>query len=186
MRGAGRAFVGRIGAQVLGLMRLETPRLTLRRPTGADLPAYRAYCLSDRTRFTGGPYSPAQAFEKLAAMIGHWDIRGYGRLFFCDRKTGRAMGHVGALHLVDEDVPDMTWTVWSDTDEGKGLAHEAARAYLDHVRRERMFPALVAHVEAANQRSQRLAQRLGGVLDEAAAPPVWMPTAVTYRFAFDC
>jgi ribosomal-protein-alanine N-acetyltransferase len=164
------------------MMQLETPGLILRRPQGSDLPAYRAYCLSERTRFTGGPYKAAQATEKLAAMIGHWYIRGYGRLFFCDRRTGRAMGHVGALHLVDEEVPEMTWTIWSDTDEGQGLAHEAARAYLDHVRLKGQFLTLLAHIEPENHRSRQLALRLGAVFDPSAPAPGWMPNGLTYRF----
>lgn len=161
---------------------IETTRLTLRKPSGSDLPAYRAYCLSTRTRFTGGPYSAAQATEKLAAMIGHWDIRGYGRVILCDRATGRAIGHVGALHLVETDLPDMTWTIWSAPDEGKGLAHEAARAYLDQVWVGRQPAPLVAHVMADNHRSRRLALRLGAVLDATAPAPHWMPDGLTYRF----
>lgn len=162
----------------------QTTRLILRKPMGSDLAAYRAYCMSDRTRFTGGPYSAAQATEKLAAMLGHWDIRGYGRLFFCDRTTGRTIGHVGALHLVDEDVPEMTWTIWADADEGKGLAQEAARAYLDHARSKALFPNLVAHIAPENHRSRQLALRLGAIPDPTAPAPGWMPNALTFHFNF--
>lgn len=163
-------------------MRLETARLVLRRPQGADLAAYRAYCLSDRTRFTGGPFTPVQAFEKLAAMIGHWDMRGFGRLVLCDRETGRAMGHVGALQPDDDQVPEMTWTLWSGADERRGVAHEAARAYLHHGQAARLFPALLAYVAPGNARSLALALRLGAVLDVGAAAPVWMPNGLTFRF----
>lgn len=162
--------------------RLDTARLILRRPQGADLPAYRRYCLSDRTRFTGGPYTAAAACEKLAAMIGHWDIRGFGRLILCDRISGRAMGHVGALQLEDNHVPEMTWTLWSGADEGQGLAQEAARAYLHHAHLTGRFPALVAHVEADNRRSCQLALRLGAVCDLTAPAPGWMPNGLTFRF----
>ena len=161
---------------------LATERLILRQPDGGDLAAYRAYCMSDRTRFTGGPYTAAQATDKLAAMIGHWDIRGYGRLLFCDRNSGRAIGHVGALHLVDDDVPEMTWTIWSDDDEGQGLAYEAARAYLDHARESGLFPTLLAHIAAENHKSRNLARRLDAVFDLAAFAPDWMPDGLTYRF----
>lgn len=163
-------------------MRVQTPRLILRKPLGSDLAAYRAYCMSSRTRFTGGPYTAAQATEKLAVMIGHWDIRGYGRLFFCDRTTGRAIGHTGALHLVDDEAPQMTWTIWSDADEGKGLAHEAASAYLGHVRLTKQFPTLLAHVEPENHRSRQLALRLGAIYDPSAPVPGWMPNGLTFRF----
>ena len=121
----GSSPLGNIAAQGLVMMELQTPRLILRKPQGGDLAAYRAYCQSDRTRFTGGPYTVAQSTQKLAAMIGHWDIRGYGRLILCDRFSGRPLGHLGVLHLVDDDVPEMTWTIWSVDDAGRGLAHKA-------------------------------------------------------------
>ena len=115
------------------MTRIETARLILRRPVAGDLPAYEAYCTSDRTRFTGGPYTRQDAFEKLAAMIGHWEIRGFGRLILCDRFTARPIGHVGALQLDLNTPVEMTWTLWADADEGLGFAYEAARAYLDEV-----------------------------------------------------
>lgn len=185
MCGPRGASVGRAGAAVLDMTQLETARLILRRPHCTDLPAYRAYCMSDRTRFTGGPFSTAKAFEKLAAMIGHWDMRGFGRVIACDRVSARPIGHVGALQLEDDQPPEMTWTLWSDADEGQGLAFEAAHAYLDHVYHARLFPMLLAHVEPENLRSRNLALRLGAVLDTTATAPtlVWTKTAVTYRFA---
>ncbi len=175
---------GGTGPQVAVMTGLETPRLILRQPKGADLPAYRAYCQSARTRFTGGPYTAAQAFDKWAAMIGHWEIRGFGRLIAAERQSGRAIGHVGALQLEDDQVLEMSWTLWSDAFEGKGLAHEAARAYLDDVQRQRLFPLLLAHIEPENHRSRQLALRSGAVNDPSAPAPGWMPNGLTYRFEF--
>lgn len=163
-------------------MQLQTSRLILRRPQGNDLTAYRAYCMSRRTGFAGGPFTAAKAFEKWAAIIGHWEIRRFGRMIVCDRVLGRAIGHVGALQLEDDQVPEITWTIWADADEGKGLAHDAARAFLDHAQQQRKFALLLAHIEPENLRSRNLALRLGAVLDEAALAPVWMLAAVTYRF----
>jgi RimJ/RimL family protein N-acetyltransferase len=166
------------------MTRIETARLILRRPVAGDLPAYEAYCTSDRTRFTGGPYSRQAAFEKLAAMIGHWEIRGFGRLILCDRFTARPIGHVGALQLDPNTPVEMTWTLWADADEGLGLAHEAARAYLDEVAAKGVFQSLFARVDANNRRSRTLALRLGAVEDTGATAPDWMPEALTYRFDF--
>ena len=164
------------------MIQLETPRLTLRPPERADLPAYRAYCQSDRTRFTGGPYSAVQAFDKLAAMIGHWDIRGFGRLVLCNRSTGRPLGHVGALQMLDDSVPEMTWTIWSGADSGQGFAQEAASAYLTHAKDALPFTTLLARIMPENSASRRLAVRLGGVLDKGASSPTWMPDALTFVF----
>lgn len=162
--------------------RIETDRLIMRRPLAGDLSAYEAYCASDRTRYTGGPYSRKDAFEKLAAMIGHWEIRGFGRLILTERRTARPIGHVGALHL-DKDAPvEMSWTLWNAADEGLGLAHEAARAYLAAAAAEGLFRTLLARIDVANHRSRSLAVRLGAVLDPDATPPEWSPDALSYRF----
>lgn len=162
--------------------RIETARLILRRPVAGDLAAYEVYCTSERTRFTGGPYSRKDAFEKLAAMIGHWEIRGFGRLILTDRRTARPLGHVGALHL-DRDAPvEMSWTLWSAADEGRGLAHEAARAYLAAAAAEGLFRTLLARIDVSNRRSHNLALRLGAVLEASAKNPAWSSSSLTYRF----
>ncbi|AMY70198.1 GNAT family N-acetyltransferase [Frigidibacter mobilis] len=162
--------------------RLRTERLLFRKPGASDLAPYTAYCQSDRTRFVGGPFDGIQAFEKLAAMIGHWDLRGFGRLVIVHRTTGRALGHVGALHLNTDEVPELTWTLWAGEDEGKGYATEACRAYRDHARTELGFSFMIARIVQDNLPSRRLAERLGGILNETASPPGWMANAVTYDF----
>jgi RimJ/RimL family protein N-acetyltransferase len=163
---------------------LETPRLTLRQPCGDDLPAYLAYCTSQRTHFTGGPYSKAVAFDKLAAMIGHWHIRQFGRLIMCDRVTRHPFGHVGAFQLDDSAPAEMTWTLWGGADEGLELAREAARAYLDDVARQGRFQTLIARILPQNHRSHNLARRLGAVLVADAPSSEWFPQSQTYRFDF--
>lgn len=162
---------------------LQTERLVFRKPDASDLAPYTSYCQSDRTRFVGGPFHGVQAFEKLAAMIGHWELRGLGRLVIVHRTTGRALGHVGALQLRSDEVPELTWTLWADEDEGKGYATEACKAYLDHARNELGLSAMIARIVLDNLRSRRLAERLGGVLNAKAQPPEWMANTVTYDFA---
>jgi [ribosomal protein S5]-alanine N-acetyltransferase len=161
----------------------QTDRLLLRRPDASDLAAYTAYCQSDRTLFVGGPFTAVQAFEKLAAMIGHWDLRGYGRLVFTDQQTGRSLGHVGALHLDLNDPLEMTWTIWAGHDEGQGYATEACAAYLRHARDVLGYSRMIARIMAQNRPSRRLAERLGGVQDVDAPAPDWFAGCVTYEFA---
>ena len=110
---------------------LTTDRLTLRQPEAADLPAYAAYCASDRARFVRGPFSAPQAFEKFAAMIGHWTLRGFGRYVML--REGRPIGHVGPLAIDDRDLPELTWALWDAAAEGHGYATEAARALSAHL-----------------------------------------------------
>jgi [ribosomal protein S5]-alanine N-acetyltransferase len=161
---------------------IETERLFMRRPLREDLPAYTAYCGSERSRFVGGPFDAAKAFEKLAAMIGHWELRGFGRFVLVEKKSGRPIGHVGSLQPVDELPPEITWTLWTDDAEGKGYAREAVEAYRDFAGAAHAFSSLEARIDAENTRSRQLAERLGGVLLDQPAP-AWWPGSVTYAIA---
>lgn len=160
---------------------LETDRLLLRRPEASDLAAYTRYCQSARSGFVGGPFRAAQAFDKFAAMIGHWNLRGFGRFVVTDCDTGRPLGHVGAIQQALEDPVEMTWTLWGGSDEGKGLAAEACRAYLAHASATLSVRTLVARVHCDNHPSRRLAERLGGYVDGADAGPDHWPNTVAYR-----
>ena len=162
---------------------LETKRLLFRPPSRSDLPLYTRYCLSERTRYVGSPFSEVQAFEKLASMIGHWELRGFGRFVFLERKTERPLGHFGALQLSSTEPPEITWTLWNEDDESKGFATEAGIAFMSYATQELGLSSLVAHVHHDNSASQGLAERLGGELDAEAVPPSWLPSSVLYRFS---
>lgn len=157
---------------------LVTARLTLRQPQAGDLPAYVAYCGSDRTRFVGGPYDAIKAFEKLAAMIGHWTLRGFGR--YVIDLAGQPIGHVGPMALDDSDHPELTWTLWDAAQEGHGYATEAAQAVAHHLLDDLHWPGLVIHIVEENGSSRRIAERLGARLTDEPAP-VWLAGCVTYR-----
>lgn len=115
-------------------------------------------------------------------MVGHWELRGFGRLIFTDLSTGRALGHVGALHINEGEVPELTWTIWSGEDEGKGYATEACTAYLDHARKGLGFSAMIALIVQDNLPSRRVAERIGGIQNMKALPPKWLANSVTYDF----
>ncbi|MBV0910964.1 GNAT family N-acetyltransferase [Anianabacter salinae] len=156
---------------------LTTARLTLRQPQAGDLPAYSAYCVSDRTAHVGGPYSDVQAFDKFAAMIGHWTLRGFGRYVILHE--GRAIGHAGPLAMDVSHAPEMTWTLWTADAEGQGLATEAAKAVVAHLFNDLQMPALIVRIAADNAASHKMAVRLGATPTDDPAPH-WLPGARTY------
>ncbi|MQY42136.1 GNAT family N-acetyltransferase [Epibacterium sp. SM1969] len=156
---------------------ITTARLTLRKPQAGDLPAYEAYCASDRARFVGGPFNAVSAFNKFAAIIGHWTLRGFGR--YVIEHGGAPIGHVGPMAMDRNEPPEMTWTLWSDEAEGQGFALEAARAVAQHFLIDAHWPEFIIRIEAENRKSRALAEGLGANLSDAAAPE-WLPNAVTY------
>lgn len=159
---------------------ITTERLVLRPFRHGDLAAYSAYYTDPaRTGGVGGAQPEHKVFERFCAMIGHWDLRGFGRLAICLNDTAPAIGHVGPLRLTEAPA-EMTWTLWSARFEGQGFATEAARGVLTALFAEG-WTDIVAHVAADNAPSHAVARRLGGV-PTGAPPPVWVPTATQYRF----
>lgn len=157
---------------------LTTERLTLRVPDHRDLDVYTAYCASDRSRFVRGPFTAAQAFDKLAAKIGHWALRGFGR--YTITRDGAPIGHVGPLAIDTSDVPDLTWTLWDPAAEGKGFATEAAERVQRHLFDDLGWPEFRILIQPDNLASCRIADRLGAEATNAPAPD-WYPGARTYR-----
>ncbi len=157
---------------------IKTPRLRLRRPEPSDLPAYAAYCASPRSAFVRGPFSPAESFDKFAAMLGHWQLRGFGR--YTVTLQGRPIGHAGPLQTEEGNPPELTWTLWDGDAEGHGYATEAAKAVRDHFFDVLGWPLLVILVQPDNHGSMAIAERLGATLTTLPAPD-WYPGCLTYH-----
>ncbi len=157
---------------------IQTARLTLRKPQAGDLPAYTAYCASKRSHFVRGPFTAAEAFDKFAAIIGHWTLRGFGRYIIT--LGGRPIGHVGPLAMDDSDPPEFTWTLWDGATEGHGYATEAALAVKDHLLSEAGWPEMIIRILPDNTASCRIAERIGATLTEDPAPDGY-PGSLTYR-----
>lgn len=159
---------------------LHTERLTLRPFRAPDFEAYAAYCASPRARFVGGPYARGAAFTKFCAMIGHWQMRGFGRLAICERGRDEvALGHAGLLQNDDATLPEITWSLWSAEAEGRGYAAEAARACRDHAFGPLGLPALAAIVHRDNTASARVAEALGA--ERAPELPVRFDDEIAFR-----
>jgi RimJ/RimL family protein N-acetyltransferase len=157
---------------------LPTLRLMLRVPNADDLPAYTAYCAGPRSTFVRGPFSKFEAFDKLAAMIGHWALRGFGRYTMVH--DGAPIGHVGPLSVDDSHAPEFTWTLWNGTAEGQGFAIEAARAVRDHLFTAVGWQHMLIRIQPDNHPSIRLADRLGAQISNDPAPD-WYPGCTTYH-----
>jgi RimJ/RimL family protein N-acetyltransferase len=157
---------------------LETATLRLRAPMASDFPVYAAFRGSERARILGGPYAPDVAFEQMAALIGHWHLRGYGRWMVADKATDAPLGVVGPFFPVDWPEPEIAWSVF-DGAEGRGVAFEAASAARRFAYEALGWTTAISLIDPANARSVRLAERLGarpdGVFQHAhyGAMTVW-------------
>jgi RimJ/RimL family protein N-acetyltransferase len=145
---------------------LTTTRLRLDAPDLTDFPAWAEILCSPRARYMDGPYSRDAAYTEFAAMLGTWVLHGHGVFALRPRNGGAALGFI-CLNLEPGDQePELGFFV-TEAAEGQGLAAEAAEAVRDWARGQG-FASLVSYVDPDNQRSVRLATRLGAVRDPAA------------------
>ena len=107
-----------------------------------------------------------------------WDIFGAGVLMIDECSSGRCIGQVAINSGPAFPEQEIGWLVFAGC-EGKGYAPEAAVAVRDWARDVHRLPTLVSYVDPGNLRSRRLAERLGGRLDDAA--PRLDPTDLVYR-----
>jgi len=161
---------------------IQTERLRLRAPEGRDVGGWTGLAVSDRARFIGGPLKPAQAFRAWGHVIGHWCLRGFGSFVIERKSDGEAIGQCGPWYPEGWPEREIGWVIWSPSDEGKGLAFEAAAATRDHAFRDLGWDSAVSYIDPRNRRSIALAERLGARRDtEAAAPGENEPKALVYR-----
>lgn len=164
---------------------LVTERLTLRAPAPQDAEAFVAFYGTDRAGYVGGPMKPRMAWNFFCTEIGHWAVHGFG--MFTVTRTGddRALGIVGHWYPLGWPEREIGWVLFEG--EGEGIAFEAARACIDHAYGALGWETAVSYIDPANDRSIRLAERLGATLDPDATPPVPLfkpadaPAALVYR-----
>lgn len=156
---------------------LCTPRLTLRRPEARDWPAFRAFMLSDRAAVFGSHGHEGRAFRAFAAELGHWEMFGYGMFAVTAQGDDRVLALVGPWTPPDFPEPEVGWMVLDAGVEGTGVAREAAEAALLHAFGPLGWTTAVSYIAQGNERSIRLAERLGAQLDPEAPVPVPPPGA---------
>src|SRR3954465_12161787 len=113
----------------------------------------------------GVPFTRAQSDELFDAIQLHWEQRGFGLWCAAAREApGECLGFVGLAvpSFLPSVLPavEVGWRLarpaW-----GRGLATEAARASLRWGRRELGLRQVVSVVTPGNDRSVRVAQKLG-------------------------
>jgi RimJ/RimL family protein N-acetyltransferase len=145
---------------------IETERLILRKiDAERDFEPWARVMGDERTvRFLGtGVLDRALAWRHMAAVIGHWEIRGYGFFSIEDKATGEWLGRVGPWFPEGWPAPEIGWTISRDH-WGKGYATEAGRASIDYAFRELGWASVVHVILAGNERSVAVAERLGSSL----------------------
>jgi RimJ/RimL family protein N-acetyltransferase len=142
---------------------LETPRLLLRKLRPSDLDAYALMCADPevmRHIGTGASLDRNASWRSLAAMLGHWQMLGYGMWAIEIRQSGAFAGRVGFLDPPGWPGFELGWLLGREH-WGRGYASEAARAALDYAFETLKRDRVVSLIRPGNERSVRVAQRIG-------------------------
>ncbi|QJF52651.1 GNAT family N-acetyltransferase [Roseobacter ponti] len=138
---------------------LETDRLVLRAPVPADVAPFAAFYASDAAKYVGGPLRDFQVWRYTAEVIGHWQLRGFGRWMVERKDAPGAIGLIGLHAPPDWPEPEVGWMLWDGN--GKGYAAEAARAARDYAWNTLGLTTLISSIAPENAASIRVAEGMG-------------------------
>lgn len=147
-------------------MELETDRLILRQFCATDFEYFSNYFEdATLTKFIGGIKNKEQAWRLMATYIGHWQIKGFGKMAVVEKATNKFAGCAG---LWKSDAwPELELGYWFLKEmQGKGYATEAAQRLKIFAFENLKADTLVSYIHPDNTPSQRLAERLGGQQEE--------------------
>ncbi len=147
-----------------------TERLVLRRFRAADFEAHAAICADPEVmRFIRqGALTRVESWWQLARYMGHWEIKGFGLWAVVEQETSRLVGHLGFLEPEGGLGFEMGWALAREA-WGKGYALEGTRAALAHGFRTLGRSRVLCVIRPDNDRSIRLAEKLGARLDRETA-----------------
>ena len=166
------------------MLRLHTERLILREiDPDRDFESWAKTMADERVvRFIGGrTLDRAQAWRNMAAVIGHWQIRGYGFFSVESKQSGEWVGRVGPWYPEGWPEPEIGWTISPDH-WGKGYATEAARASLDYAFDALAWTRAVHVILTGNEASIAVARKVGStfIRREKGLPGVTEHEVVIY------
>jgi RimJ/RimL family protein N-acetyltransferase len=169
---------------------LETPRLLLRVPELSDLDRWAQMMAHEESaRYIGGTQSRSMVWRSIMAMHGAWHLTGVSMFSLIEKSSGLWMGRVGPWQPADWPGTEVGWSVHPDA-QGKGYAHEASVACMNYAADVLGWQQIIHTIEPANERSKRLAERLGSAHIGAGRLPapfahleveVWGQSAAQWR-----
>lgn len=145
--------------------RLETERLVLRQWREDDFPMFARFQGDVQTaQYIGGAVNADDAWRRMATIVGHWHLRGYGIWAIDDKASGTFAGYCGPWYPHGWPEPEIAWSVMPDF-QGRGFATEAALAALRYAYRKLGWTTAISLIALENTASQRVAGRLGAKLE---------------------
>lgn len=154
-----------IGSRIIETeIEIETARLLLRPMRAEDIDALLRIFTDPlvMAAFAVGPFDRAQMERWVRRNLGHQEHYGYGLFSVIHKADGLLIGDCGLEHMTIEDVTvaELGYDLRSDYWH-RGLATEAAAAVRDYAFRALALPQLVSLIRCGNDRSRRVAEKIG-------------------------
>ncbi len=145
---------------------LLTPRLLLRPFHPDDFEAHARICGDAEVMkyIRAGALSREDSWWQLARYLGHWQLRGYGCWAVVERSSSALIGHLGFFHAEGGHGLEFGWALAREA-WGRGYALEGTLAAKEHGFEALGFTKLLCVIRPDNERSLRLAERLGAEAD---------------------
>lgn len=143
---------------------IETARLLLRPMRAEDIDALLRIFTDPlvMASFAVGPFDRAQMERWVRRNLEHQERYGYGLFSVIHKADGQLIGDCGLEHMTIEGVTaaELGYDLHSDYWH-RGLATEAATAVRDYTFRALALPQLVSLIRCGNERSRRVAEKIG-------------------------
>jgi RimJ/RimL family protein N-acetyltransferase len=159
---------GTASDQITAAPTIETERFRLRGHDGDDFEDCVAmWSDPEVVRHTiKEPSSPQRTWMRMLGYCGHWALLGFGYWAVEEKASGRYIGELGfadfkrAMKPSIDGMPELGWALapWA---HGKGHATEALRAAVAWGDERFQSPRTVCIIHRDNQRSFRVAEKLG-------------------------
>lgn len=148
------------------ILETETERLRMRQWKSSDFEPFAQYfTLEDQARFIGGACARPDAWRRMATIIGHWTIRGFGFYAVDEKETGHFVGCIGLW--MPEGWPELEVGYWLMPEaQGKGYATEAVRHVRLLAKQHLGANEIVSYIHPQNIASQMVAERVGAFHEE--------------------
>jgi RimJ/RimL family protein N-acetyltransferase len=142
-------------------LQLETGRLLLRPTAAGDFEAWAALMAdAEAARFIGGTQGRHAAWRGFLAMVGAWQVQGFGMFSVIEKARGRWVGRVGPWFPEEWPGTEIGWTLAREA-WGRGYATEAATAATDWAFDHLGWTEVIHSIAPDNIASQNVARRLG-------------------------
>jgi RimJ/RimL family protein N-acetyltransferase len=143
---------------------IKTTRLTLRVFSESDVPPHAQMCANrvcSRFLGNGEPLTDRQAWEQMAAFIGHWQLRGYGMWAIEETATGVFLGRAGLVCPPDWPGVQVSW-LFGRSAWGRGIEYEALVEVLRYAHKEQSVDSVLAFVHPDDFPSEQIVLQLRG------------------------